>query len=133
MQLLLGFQGDQLCAFCLGEQILLDEEVNVLEETVGEHEKCGLFDKEELKLLVELIVDLFELSVKDLDALRRYDVITHECVWQIGHKLEDTLWMQQDINNFLLRDVSEEFFGFGVDFDMRDEGSGGELIVEVED
>lgn len=41
--------------------------------------------------------------------------------------------MQQDINNFLLRDVSEELLGFGVDFDMRDEGRGGELIVEVED
>lgn len=36
---------------------------------MGEHEKCGLFDKEKLKLLVELIVDLFELSVKDLDSL----------------------------------------------------------------
>lgn len=53
----------------MGKQVLLDEEVDVLEEAVGEHEKCGLFDKEELKLLVELIVDLFELSVKDFNAL----------------------------------------------------------------
>lgn len=36
---------------------------------MGEHEKCCLFYKEELKLLIELIVDLFKFPIEDLNTL----------------------------------------------------------------
>ena len=100
---------------------------------MGEHEKCCLFYKEELKLLIELIVDLFKFPIEDLNTFWWDDVITHEGTGQIGHQLKDTLRMKQYINDFLLRDICEELLGFWIDLDMRDERRGGKLIVEVED
>lgn len=45
---------------------------------MGKHEKRGFFDKEELKLLIELIIDLFKLTIEDLNTLGGDYVITHE-------------------------------------------------------
>ena len=90
----------------------------------------AFFDEEKLKLLIELIINLVELSIEEGYSFCWDDIVVHQN-WRDSLDYFQYLFrMKKNLNNFLFCNFSEEVLVFRLVF-VTEQGDRGVLIKEI--